>query len=83
MVTILLTMITVVLLDTGQCYAESPEQNQVKPKYSQPLQAEWYFRKAGQSVWYPAEVPGCVHMDLMRNRLIEDPFSTNNEESLQ
>jgi beta-mannosidase len=56
---------------------------QVRAKHSLPLMAGWKFRAAGQNMWYPAEVPGCVHTDLLRNKLIEDPFSANNEEKLQ
>jgi len=29
--------------------------------------------------WYPASVPGTVHTDLMNNRIIQDPYSGNNE----
>lgn len=28
---------------------------------------------------FPAEVPGTIHTDLLRNRLIEDPFYSDNE----
>lgn len=33
--------------------------------------------------WLPARVPGCVHTDLRRNKLIPDPFWGSNEWSLQ
>ncbi|MBV8207972.1 MAG: glycoside hydrolase family 2 protein, partial [Acidobacteria bacterium] len=38
---------------------------------------------AGFAVWRPAEVPGMVGTDLLRNRLIPDPFYRENEASLQ
>jgi len=43
----------------------------------------WKFQQEITAVWYPAEVPGCVHTDLMRNKLIPDPFVGTNEQSLQ
>jgi beta-mannosidase len=33
--------------------------------------------------WIPAEVPGCVQTDLLRNKLIDDPFYRDNEKRLQ
>ena len=35
------------------------------------------------SQWHPAVVPGCVHLDLLRNKLIPDPFYRDNESKLQ
>jgi len=43
----------------------------------------WQFRQEGNDQWYPATVPGCVHTDLLANKLIEDPFYRTNEKSLQ
>ena len=47
------------------------------------LHQGWQFREAGKDAWHKAEVPGCVHTDLMSNGLIEDPFYRNNEQKLQ
>ena len=33
--------------------------------------------------WLPAEVPGSVHLDLLRNGKIDDPFLENNESDVQ
>ncbi|HVZ16067.1 MAG TPA: hypothetical protein VG897_03045, partial [Terriglobales bacterium] len=33
--------------------------------------------------WHPAQVPGVVHTDLLRNKLIPDPFYRSNESTLQ
>lgn len=33
--------------------------------------------------WYPATVPGTVHTDLYANKLIPDPFFSDNEKQLQ
>ena len=35
------------------------------------------------SQWHLAVVPGCVHLDLLRNKLIPDPFYRDNEAKLQ
>lgn len=43
----------------------------------------WEFRQAGTREWLPAQVPGCVHTDLLRNRKIPDPFYGANEQPLQ
>ena len=47
------------------------------------LNADWQFRKLGDSLWYPAKVPGVVHTDLLNNGLIDDPYWRNNELDLQ
>lgn len=41
----------------------------------------WTFQYQEQQ--YPAQVPGCIHTDLLNNQLIEDPFFGNREDSLQ
>ncbi|MDX6444544.1 MAG: beta-mannosidase [Blastocatellia bacterium] len=48
-----------------------------------PVHAGWQFREAGKDKWYPASVPGCVHTDLLNNKLIDDPFYRDNEKKLQ
>jgi beta-mannosidase len=54
------------------------------------LDSGWEFRQlvetavAGQpATWHPAQVPGDVHLDLMRNKMIPDPFFRDNEAKLQ
>lgn len=47
------------------------------------LHENWRFRKAGDSVWYDATVPGVVQMDLLRHGVIPDPFYGANEDSIQ
>ena len=47
------------------------------------LHTGWKFRQVGKTDWYPAEVPGCVHTDLLKNKLIDDPFFRDNEQKLQ
>src|SRR5258705_13070598 len=48
-----------------------------------PLQSDWRFHEPGKSTWYSATVPGCVHTDLLNNKLIDDPFWRDNEQKQQ
>ncbi|MDD4970481.1 MAG: glycoside hydrolase family 2 protein [Paludibacter sp.] len=43
----------------------------------------WKFRQIDSTNWHSATVPGCVHTDLLSNKLIEDPFYRLNEHKLQ
>jgi len=49
----------------------------------------WEFRQriggvdAVQGQWHPVAVPGVVHTDLLRNKLIPDPFFRSNESAVQ
>ncbi len=47
------------------------------------LDTSWQFREAGKESWHAATVPGCVHTDLLANKLIDDPFYRDNEKKLQ
>jgi len=49
------------------------------------LNRGWQFRQAGQpeSSWRKATVPGDVHLDLLANKQIPDPFARENEAKLQ
>src|SRR6266545_3484303 len=47
------------------------------------LHTGWQFREVGKDSWRPAIVPGCVHTDLLNNKLIDDPFYRDNEQKLQ
>ncbi|MGA7573084.1 MAG: glycoside hydrolase family 2 protein [Terriglobales bacterium] len=53
------------------------------------LNGGWEFRQRGensgavQTAWHPAEVPGVVDTDLLRNKLVPDPFFRSNEATLQ
>src|SRR5437588_3044291 len=52
-------------------------------KMSISLNAGWQFHEVGKTDWHPATVPGCVHTDLLTDRLIDDPFYRDNEKKLQ
>ncbi len=43
----------------------------------------WQFSPVDSVNWMEAEVPGCVHTDLIRNEVIEDPFYRLNEHDVQ
>ncbi len=47
------------------------------------INQNWLFRDTGDTLWYRAEVPGYIHTDLMRNKLIPNPFYRMNEHELQ
>ena len=47
------------------------------------LDRGWEFRQVGEAVWLPAAVPGDVHLDLLANQKIADPFYRDNEAKLQ
>ena len=47
------------------------------------LDAEWQFRELESAQWYPANVPGCVHTDLITNKVISHPFFGTNETDCQ
>ncbi len=55
--------------------------------YAMPVQQElntgWKFKQWRLTNWYPATVPGVVHLDLMANKIIEDPFFRINERGVQ
>lgn len=44
---------------------------------------DWRFRQGSSELWHPARVPGNVHLDLMRERIIENPFYRLNERGVQ
>lgn len=48
-----------------------------------PLHDGWQFRQGNSELWHPAQVPGNTHLDLMRERIIEDPFFRLNERGVQ
>ena len=48
-------------------------------KKTQILNEDWEFFEQGDSSVYPATVPGQVHLDLLSNDLIDDPFWEDNE----
>ena len=50
---------------------------------AQTINKNWQFRQVGKTEWYPAQVPGCVHTDLLDKKLIPDPYYRDNEKFVQ
>ena len=47
------------------------------------LNGDWQVARAGTDDWLPAQVPGCIHTDLLAAGKIADPFYRDNEKSVQ
>lgn len=47
------------------------------------IHSGWQFRQTGTNKWYKAAVPGTVHTDLLKSKLIPDPFFADNESRLE
>jgi len=47
------------------------------------IKDKWKFRMIGSERWLDATVLGCVHMDLLANEFIPDPFYRDNELKLR
>ncbi|WP_289054216.1 beta-mannosidase [Carboxylicivirga marina] len=45
--------------------------------------SDWFFAEKDSLNFLPANVPGSVHMDLLQNQFIEEPYYRNNEKELQ
>ena len=50
---------------------------------AQTISQNWKFRQADKTVWYPATVPGSIHTDLLKHKLIPDPYYRDNEKLVQ
>lgn len=53
--------------------------NRLPPRAAAPP-AKWEFMHAGR--WRSARLPGCIHTDLLRHRIIPDPFWAAREKEL-
>jgi beta-mannosidase len=75
-----LTCFLIILIGLSQfsCFRNVPQ----TPKKIL-LQDNWTFQRAGSDSTFPARVPGCVHLDLVANGLIPDPFFGENEKRVQ
>jgi beta-mannosidase len=60
-------------------------QNIISAQFSERSLAseKWQFKNSKENNWLPAKVPGTVHLDLMDNKLIPDPFKDDNEKKVQ
>jgi beta-mannosidase len=79
------------LLVAGSVIASAAVRAQPKPAQNAVLALDhgWQFRQISaeaqdsESGWLPATVPGDVHLDLLANKKIPDPFFGDNESKLQ
>jgi beta-mannosidase len=79
-------MVTLLLL--GECLTVSAQRAASGKNAAMTLDSGWQFRqvKDGQAAdagWMPATVPGDVHLDLLKNKQIPDPFYRDTESKLQ
>lgn len=44
---------------------------------------KWQFKNSKEQHWLIAKVPGTVHLDLMDNKIIPDPYKDENEKKVQ
>lgn len=58
-------------------------QNSIKNTSQDLSNSEWQFQQNDSTVKGIAKVPGSIHMDLLANELIPDPYYRNNEKDLQ
>ena len=71
------------------CGAGFAEAQQSAARTDTVINQGWEFRQMTSEgtgtdpQWRPAQVPGDVHLDLLRNKLIPDPFYRDNEAKLQ
>ncbi|HJU56275.1 MAG TPA: glycoside hydrolase family 2 protein [Pyrinomonadaceae bacterium] len=79
----LLTTLCLLLLMAHGAHSQTGTVAGSAAKVRNTLTAGWQFREASKDAWHKASVPGCVHTDLLANKLIEDPFYRDNEQKLQ
>src|SRR5258707_5476363 len=81
---LLMAMLALLALIAGTSQSQTlPAGQRGRHRITMSVHAGWQFREAGKDKWYPASVPGCVHTDLLNNKLIDDPFYRDNEKKLQ
>ncbi|HMT96528.1 MAG TPA: glycoside hydrolase family 2 TIM barrel-domain containing protein [Ferruginibacter sp.] len=51
--------------------------------HKQNINKGWKFYYTQKNKWFPATVPGTIHTDLLKNKLIVDPYYRDNEKKLQ
>ncbi|MCF8363000.1 MAG: hypothetical protein K9G70_10300 [Prolixibacteraceae bacterium] len=67
----------IMIFFAGGC---SPKNKKVKVDLTN---TDWSVCKSGDEKKYPAEIPGCIHTDLMNSGVIEDPFYRTNDLDVQ
>ncbi len=74
---------SIFLLITFAVLAGCNQQKVTKLRENMKINEGWKMAKAGDSEWIDAKVPGSVHIDLLDNGKIKDPFYRTNEKDLQ
>ena len=57
--------------------------NAFSQQFEYEIKTNWKFQQEGKNEWNNATVPGVVHLDLLENEIIEDPYWENNELKLR
>lgn len=70
-------------LVVGSSLLPSLARGAIKNLRSVSLNGAWQVTKGGAEEWIPAQVPGCIHTDLLAAGKIADPFYRDNEKSVQ
>jgi beta-mannosidase len=73
-----LSVVALALLFAWGCQTQRPD-----TMVQREINSGWTFRQEGKTEWHAATVPGTVHTDLMKNKIIEDPFYRLNEHDVQ
>src|SRR5918994_3224784 len=79
----LLSVLALIIFNGAAAHSQTDLRSKQISRLKIPIHTGWQFREAGKDTWYSATVPGCVHTDLLNNKLIEDPFYRDNEQRLQ
>jgi beta-mannosidase len=69
------TILSILILCKSIVYAQNQNQDLGT--------GDWFFKEHKNTNWRPAQVPGCVHTDLMANKALADPFWRDNEKWVQ
>ena len=57
---------------------------EIKPVQAQEVEFKnWEFMPINGKTWMPAQAPGSIYLDLLRNKQIEDPFFNDQEKNLR
>jgi len=69
---------SIFLISALFCFQNNLAQN--NSKTDRIIDAGWEFQSQSEMKLRPASVPGCVHLDLLNNQIINDPYFETNEE---
>jgi len=72
-----LCIFIVIILFSYSCTTQNNPRTQIQ------LSQNWQFKAVDDSIWLKAKVPGVIHLDLLENKIIPNPFDSRNEENLQ